>query len=92
MDSQIDYEAKFRDAMTDPTWSGWFESISKKDLWIVMLSSKDEQFAFFQKKLELREALENIERRETKVAHQTMSMIWFVVGGLVGTATGWFTF
>ncbi len=92
MDTQVDYEAKFRNAMMDPNWSSWFESISKKDLWIEMLSSKDEQLAFFQNKLELREAMESLEWRETKVARHSMSMIWFVLGGLVGTATGWFTF
>ena len=92
MGKQIDYQEEFSNAMKDPTWSSWFESISKKDLWIEMLSSKDEQFASFQNKLELREAMENLERRETKVSRQSMSMIWFVVGALVGTATGWFTF
>jgi hypothetical protein len=92
MDKQIDYEDKFINAMKDPIWSSWFESISKKDLWIEMLSSKDEQFAFFQNKLELQEIMENIQRRESKTAHQSKAIVWFVVGGLVGTATGWFTF
>ena len=91
MDKQIDYEAKFSNAMKDPTWSDWFESISKKDLWIKMLSSKDEQFAFFQNELELREIMENKEKRETKTARQSMSIVWFFVGGFIGTLTGWFT-
>ena len=50
MDKQIDYEEKFSEGMKDPNWSSWFESISKKELWIEMLSSKDEKIAFFQKK------------------------------------------
>jgi hypothetical protein len=92
LDKQIDYEEKFSEGMKDPNWSSWFESISKKELWIEMLSSKDEKIAFFQKKIELLEIIENAERRESKTARQSMSIIWFVVGGLIGTATGWLTF
>ncbi len=85
MGSEI--EMRFESGMKDPNWAGWFSSIQKKDLWIDLVSENERLSEFYKEKIERLEAQHRMETRETSIQYRAASVWWFIVGGIVGSAT-----
>lgn len=88
MNSQ--YEDRFNRAIQDPQWAGWFSNISKKELWILWIQSKDESTKTHREQVERLEGkiekLQENSRRDEKRAW----FYGFVIGAALGFPTGWF--
>jgi hypothetical protein len=88
MDSEV--AKRLEESLQDPNWSGWFNSISKEQLWIELVSEQERIQNFYEDKIENLKIEEKRQARESIVASRAAHIWWFIVGGIVGTATGFF--
>jgi len=85
-----DIKKRLQEGLDDPNWAGWFKSISKENLWIELVGENERVVNFFEEKIEGLRYEHKRDLREAAVAAKASCLWWFLIGGVVGSATGFF--
>ena len=88
MDGEV--AKRLEEGLQDPIWSGWFKSISKEQLWIDLVSEQERILKFYEDKIKKLEFEEKRQAKESVATSRAAHIWWFIIGGIVGTATGFF--
>ena len=87
---ESDGKKRFQEAMKDPNWAAWFNSISKEQLWIEFVTEHKDFQNSYEEKIRILRSEEKKKLRDSLIALRASQIFWFIVGGFVGTATGYF--
>ena len=88
MESEM--KKRLEEGLADPNWAGWFKSISKENLWMELVSENERIVNFFEEKIEVLRIEHKRDLREAAAATKAYCFWWFIIGGVVGSATGFF--
>ena len=88
MDS--DLSKRLQEGLQDPNWSKWFNSISKEQLWVDLVGEQERIQKYYEDKIEQIRYEQKKDASESRAASNAGHFLWFIIGGIVGTATGFF--